>query len=528
MNNNKVKVFYPILFAILPVLTLYLVNQEQVRLVETIGSLLVIIGIVITLWAILTFALKNIYKSALIVTVSSFLFLYFIPLNIILYFYLYRVASKLGVQLDNPQLWFEKNASTSIYFFIFWGLLLVIFIFLVIRAKMNFKYITLFLNFLPIVLAAGVLINNGFQFFENKPFQQSDQPTLNKSGNNESLEMFNDSPDIYYIVLDGYGSQDILQELYKLDNSDFINFLKENNFYIADSTFSNYSQTGYSLYASLNYEYIEDPNYTLLDICENISDNQVFSNLRNLGYQIVVFDSGFNCTYIQDPDIRYEPDKKSNHFNNYLVNNTPLYYFARKSQYDSHRNYILNALENFDKVSNINNNQPKIVFAHIFSPHPPFVFGQNGEFLYPNYPFTIRDSSKFVELANQEEYIKGYRSQTIYITNKLKDMINQIMIDSNKEAIIIIQSDHGPGAYFNQISYQKGDYIEERFSILNAYYFPDGNYEKLYPTISPVNSFRVIFNQFFGGSYPVLSDNSYYCSIETPLQFIDVTNDLKR
>ena len=39
-------------------------------------------------------------------------------------------------------------------------------------------------------------------------------------------------------------------------------------------------------------------------------------------------------------------------------------------------------------------------------------------------------------------------------------------------------------------------------SILNAYYFPGGRYEGLYEAISPVNSFRVVLNTFFGAKLP--------------------------
>ena len=48
--------------------------------------------------------------------------------------------------------------------------------------------------------------------------------------------------------------------------------------------------------------------------------------------------------------------------------------------------------------------------------------------------------------------------------------------------------------------------------ILNAYYLPgyDGD---LYATISPVNSFRLVFNSYFGGEYDMLEDVSYYSPV---------------
>jgi hypothetical protein len=46
-------------------------------------------------------------------------------------------------------------------------------------------------------------------------------------------------------------------------------------------------------------------------------------------------------------------------------------------------------------------------------------------------------------------------------------------------------------------------------AILNAYSVPGGA-PALYPSISPVNSFRVILNARFGESLPLLPDRSYF------------------
>jgi len=38
--------------------------------------------------------------------------------------------------------------------------------------------------------------------------------------------------DVYYIILDGYGRKDVLQEYFDYDNSEFINFLRNQGFYV--------------------------------------------------------------------------------------------------------------------------------------------------------------------------------------------------------------------------------------------------------------------------------------------------------
>jgi len=82
----------------------------------------------------------------------------------------------------------------------------------------------------------------------------------------------------------------------------------------------------------------------------------------------------------------------------------------------------------------------------------------------------------------------------------------KIISTSPVKPIIIVQGDHGVKDY-------------NRASILNAYYLPGGVEKKLYPTISLVNSFRVILDNYFGKQYPLLDDTSY----TTPLEYFDFT-----
>jgi len=47
--------------------------------------------------------------------------------------------------------------------------------------------------------------------------------------------------------------------------------------------------------------------------------------------------------------------------------------------------------------------------------------------------------------------------------------------------------------------------------ILNAYALPGVDpAQALYPSISPVNSFRVVLNRYFGTDLPLLEDRSYF------------------
>lgn len=99
-------------------------------------------------------------------------------------------------------------------------------------------------------------------------------------------------------------------------------------------------------------------------------------------------------------------------------------------------------------------------------------------------------------------YAEGYTNQVTYINKRVEEAIYTIINGSKIPPVIIIQGDHGP--------WMQSD--NKRFWILNAYYLP-GYIDQLYPTISPVNSFRIVLNDFLGTDYPMLADKSYFSPI---------------
>ena len=108
------------------------------------------------------------------------------------------------------------------------------------------------------------------------------------------------------------------------------------------------------------------------------------------------------------------------------------------------------------------------------------------------------------EGINRQYDIEGYLKNTKFINSRLPGVVREIIANSKTPPIIIIQADHG---------YQLPDI---RFDILNAYYFPDRNYSALYPEISPVNTFRVVFNTYLAGDYSLLKDQSINVGINRP------------
>jgi hypothetical protein len=63
--------------------------------------------------------------------------------------------------------------------------------------------------------------------------------------------------------------------------------------------------------------------------------------------------------------------------------------------------------------------------------------------------------------------------------------------------------------------------------MLNAFLFPDRDYSRVYPSISPVNTFRLIFSQYLGQDYALLPDRSYFSNYKQFYKLYDVTSWVK-
>jgi len=100
-------------------------------------------------------------------------------------------------------------------------------------------------------------------------------------------------PDIYLIILDAYGRQDFLREVYSLDNSEFIGYLKQKGFYVADSSTANYPQTLLSLSSLLNMSYLDELTKEFRNtdargpVVDLVQHSRVRQSLHSVGYDYV-------------------------------------------------------------------------------------------------------------------------------------------------------------------------------------------------------------------------------------------------
>jgi hypothetical protein len=334
-----------------------------------------------------------------------------------------------------------------------------------------------------------------------------------------------EKPDVYYIFLDGYGREDILEEFYNYDNSYFLKDLERQGFFIAKRSRSNYSNTISSLASSINMNYLDEiaeiPTDDVLCrkvLAQSIDSSEIMRIFRNLGYQFIAFSTGFTTTEITDADLYLQSEEIGlNPFESLLIRNSILLPFFNFSSfmdlpfeypgYSGHRERISFTLDQLRLLTA--EAGPKFVFAHIVAPHPPFVFDVNGIATDQRYPFVIWDGDMFQ--GTHEDYIQGYSDQVTFLNDFLLQWLKNLLGKSPSKPIIILQGDHGPRSTMVWRSPSQ-DAMREATAILNAYYLPGVDKSVLYDEISPVNSFRVVLNSYFNADMNLLEDRTFFMS----------------
>jgi hypothetical protein len=288
---------------------------------------------------------------------------------------------------------------------------------------------------------------------------------------------------------------------------------------------------------TLNMDYLDKlgfklkPQATTFNTQIFLNDLQkslVRRNFEALGYKTVTFKALYPYIDIQDSDYYYDLEKTTSRLDNleslnfqYLFFRTTLLRTVIESQEfapdlfkkvppvllsfinpkaslftsRAYRQYEQNLYE-FDMLEKVPTLPGrKFVYAHLFDTHQPLVFNADG---------TIRTDEK------QDNF--AYRDAVIYTNKRLIEVVKSILSQSNPAPIIIIQGDH---------SYT---WSKNRNRILNAYYLPDGGNAKVYPSITPVNTFRLVFDQYFGGNYGFVPDQSYFSKDDFPYAFEKVAS----
>lgn len=301
-----------------------------------------------------------------------------------------------------------------------------------------------------------------------------------------------DAPDIYFLVLDGYGRGDVLDQLYGFDNAEFLDALRDRGFYIADASYSNYSMTYLSLAGTLNMDYIPAelaPDFPAVDAM--IEDAAVIHALQGRGYRYVHFETEFWVTANAPlADVTYRRAGFSSEFERAFFETSLLGTILPSPP----RHEVV--LNTFDDLAGIPQHaEATFTFSHLLVPHPPFMFRADGSVL--PYQGNLGDGFE----------VEPYVEQLRFVNERVLATVDRILEGSDEPPIIVIQGDHGPSSF----PYATPEHKHwERQGILNAMLVPANVRSALYPSITSVNTFRAILGNQFGATLPLLDDRVFH------------------
>ncbi len=496
--------FYPFLMGPYAVLLLWSANIGQVTASTTFRSLLAALIVSAIIFLVSLIIIRKIHKSAFIAAMFSFL----------LFFY-----GLLFSIIDQKEILGFVYGRHRYLLPLLVGLL-VFGMVKVIISRNTFAKFTRLMNFLisvVIIISLIPIINYEIRYARN---MYSRAPSAA-----ETVQADPNLPDVYFIVLDGYTRSDVLLTEYNYDNSPFINELKEIGFYVPECAFSNYYTTTASISSILNMDYVdalgisdEEANKPFsTSMNDLVINSQARAIFESMGYKTVAFRGYLPAQDIKNADYYYnlqetlkEKDLIGLHtFERILMRSTVLrlvieQYEVNPTSLDILPAWMLSAIDLNSVQSKDDPGSPKtkeeqwyqqssyqfevmkklpdigeniFVYSHIYSTHIPFVFDEFG-------------NQRIMDANNEIYYVPALKHAEKEVLNIIRTIIRK----SDVPPVIILQGDHGK---LTGLNHNK---------ILNAYYLPGQDYSDLPGTITPVNTFRIVLNKYFGGDYALLPD----------------------
>ncbi len=269
---------HPFLIALFPVLTLWASNVNYIAPDKVLRSFGVVIVLSVVLLAVLRWLTRSWLKAGVITSITLLIFF--------TYGHLYSALADLPSLLILARHRYLLPAAGTL-----WVLSIVVFL----KYDRILPSVSLFLTVTGLLLLGAPIVKVVL-------FQISAIPSrsiIQQTATEKSAATGEKTPDIYYIILDGYGREDALKEFYQYDNSAFINSLKTRGFYVASASNTNYMETLESLSSSLNMDYLDEfisrngGRISDLFLTTLINHSRLRQVLGEQGYQMVSFQGSF-------------------------------------------------------------------------------------------------------------------------------------------------------------------------------------------------------------------------------------------
>jgi hypothetical protein len=254
-------------------------------------------------------------------------------------------------------------------------------------------------------------------------------------------------PSVYLLLLDGYPRADKLTEEFAIDNAPFVDALRARSFIVADHSRSNQVLTDATLASIFNGDVPENLDPSTAGYRELINHGRILQQFRDLGFEVVSFSPGAEGVALRAAD-QYVDSGQLNEFEwkvLRLMGMAPLVDAVWPTLLaDNLRGRVMATLDAIPVLARDAGTGPRLVFAHILSPHAPLILGTGGD--------QDRATGLWVDFTDwgeyqrfgRAEYSRRLAEQISYLNRRVLQAVEAIVV-ADPEAVIVIFSDHGSG-----------------------------------------------------------------------------------
>ena len=326
-------------------------------------------------------------------------------------------------------------------------------------------------------------------------------------------------PDIYLVLLDGFGRADILREHYAHDTSGFIGDLEARGFTVATNSRSNEATTGLALASMLNGRHLLDMGFTPTsslepkDVRPHLDNNLAFSLFRAAGYETIAVSSGYELVSLRSAD-RFIDTGQLNELEIELANQTILEPVFDAALGDIKSDQLrARALAMPGAVTSLAAEQaaaPQFVFVHVPVPHPPFILDGDCRPIRGGEPYYVLGADgvprKTPERLAEETVMTA--GQAGCSERLAVEIVDGIRAGAGDDAVLIVFSDHGPDTRLNWFAPQATP-VRERVANFFAARAP-GRPDLFPDDITLVNVLPRLAGAYLRVDLPLQPDVSYF------------------
>lgn len=372
---------------------------------------------------------------------------------------------------------------------------------------------------LAVAIMGGALLAGAFMQVAN--LQAQERSVIPAGPEAISSITLSQTPSIIHVVLDGYGSSEVLSRVYGHDTQPFFSELERRGFSVVPYAVSPYSQTLPSIASVMSGAPVDltsgnpDPRALRQNLGHTIRNGPVPAALEQAGYTFAWSESGYHLLDFERATRISSAPLGLTAFETRLLQFSPQL-FGRL------HNQMLKSTMTPGSLDDLP--MPFFYYQHLIAPHPPFSINADGTFRRSTSAY-LADGDHFTRSdgALRGVYIEGYREKIGFIEQAL---LRQIDAFPAGPLIVIIHGDHGPGAFLRHES-AVNTCLAERMTTFAAVYtnVPDlkldmGSFGP-HP-FSIVNIYRLVLSQLSNTEIPPLDPVSRHLRWSDPREMTDV------